>query len=136
MLSHKIMSPNKYFCWVTTFFVKQQHFFVERQKIFCRSSLINASIMTLQSLRKPYFSKVEYLHVYSGFWVNISWKEWTYISFHMFLCYLFDFRKNVYILYQNISVFICNHRIIFMFSENLVEFYMYVDIFLSCLIII
>ena len=49
-----------FFCQATTFFCQATTFFVERQKFFCRSSLINASIMTLQSLRKPYFSKVQF----------------------------------------------------------------------------
>ena len=63
-----------FFCQVTIFFcqetkifvrrqksfVKHQHFFVELQNFFWHSSLINASIMTLQSIKQPYFSKVEF----------------------------------------------------------------------------
>ena len=48
-----------FFVETKKFFVRR-HFFVERQHIFCRSSLINASFITLQSLRKPCFSKVHF----------------------------------------------------------------------------
>ena len=58
----KFVSHN-FFCQATNFFLSRNIFcrattyFVVRQIFFCRSSLINASIMTLQSLRKPFFQK-------------------------------------------------------------------------------
>ena len=47
-----------FFCGGTTFIFVEQHFFSSDKIFFCHQSLINASIMTLQSLRKPYFSNV------------------------------------------------------------------------------
>ena len=67
-----LKSNKKFFCQATNFF------FIKRQNFFCCSSHINASIMTLQSLRKPYFSKVQFCRhpVLIHIWLFIH----TYIS--------------------------------------------------------
>ena len=64
------------------------------------------------------------------FYVN-TWyflRECNY-NFQIFLCYLFGFYVFYYTSLEIVFIFACNYMIIFMFSEKLIEFHMYVLIY-------
>ena len=74
------------------------YYYIFRLYVIKFFKVLQIFVWFLEKNVRIYMKMYEYLHVDSGFRINIFWKEWTFISFHMFiniflhvcLCFSYD----------------------------------------------
>ena len=72
----------------------------------------------------------EYFHVVNGFWVNISWKEWSFVSFHtfsniFFVCMLifFIWLYDIYLIFRKMYIFLLHFIEMIIFLPIIFKFF-------------